>query len=174
MLYCKEANFEDMEKEYQFVREIPADENGFTNPWTGVSREEFAKTALPQMIAASRGENLPEGYVPQTSLFLWEDDIIAGLFRIRHYLNDSLRNGAGHIGYFIKREYRGKGCGKEGLRLTLQMAKDIIPEEEIYLRVNKDNPASLRIMLWNGGYIHSEDTDHYFVRIKKEKLCKTV
>ena len=109
MLYLKEANFENMEKEYLFVREIPADESGFTNPWPGVSREDFAQTALLQMIAASKAENVPACYVPQTSLFLWEDDEIVGLFRIRHYLNDSLQNGAGHIGYFIKKEYRGKG-----------------------------------------------------------------
>lgn len=174
MLYLKEANFEDMEKEYRFVREIPADENGFGNSWHGVSREEFAQKALAQMISASKGENLPEGYVPETFLFLWQDDEIVGQFRIRHYLNESLRNGAGHIGYCIKKEYRGKGYGKEGLRLTLQIAKDIIPEEEIYLQVNKDNPASLHVILGNGGYIHSEDEKTYLLRIKKEKLCKTV
>lgn len=168
MVYLKAANSEDLEKEYLFVRDIPTDENGFTNDWHGVSREEFEQKALLQMITASKGENIPACYVPQTSLFLWEDATIVGLFRIRHYLNESLRNGAGHIGYFIKKEYRGKGYGKEGLRLTLQMAKDIVPEDEIYLRVNKDNPASLHVMLKNGGYIHSEDTEHYFVRIKKE------
>ena len=105
---------------------------------------------------------------------MWEDDEIVGLFRIRHYLNDSLRNGAGHIGYFIKKECRGKGYGKEGLRLTLQIAKDIIPEEEIYLQVNQDNPASLHVVLGNGGYIHSKDEKTYLLRIKKETLCKTV
>ncbi len=168
MVYLKEANYEDLEKEHLFVRDIPTDENGFTNDWHGVSREEFEQKTLVQMISASKGENLPEGYVPETFLFLWQDDEIIGQFRIRHCLCESLRNGAGHIGYFIKKEYRGKGYGKEGLRLTLQMAKDIVPEDEIYLRVNKDNPASLHVMLKNGGYIHSEDTEHYFVRIKKE------
>lgn len=174
MLYLKEANFQDMEKEYLFVREIPADENGFENSWHGVSREEFEQTALLQMISASKGENLPEGYVPETFLFLWQDDKIVGQFRIRHCLCESLRNGAGHIGYFIKKDCRGKGYGKEGLRLTLQIAKDIIPEEEIYLQVNQDNPASLHVVLGNGGYIHSKDEKTYLLRIKKETLCKTV
>ena len=31
MLYLKEINFDDIEKEYRFVRDIPFDENGFTN-----------------------------------------------------------------------------------------------------------------------------------------------
>lgn len=119
------------------------------------------------MIAFQKGENLPEGYVPETFLFLWEDEEIVGQFRIRHYLCESLRTGAGHIGYFIKKEFRGRGYGKEGLRQTLEIAREIIPEEEIYLRVNKDNPASLHVMLHNGGYIKYEDDSKFYVRIKK-------
>ena len=38
MLYVKEANREDMEKEWAFVRDMPADENGMINEWPGVSR----------------------------------------------------------------------------------------------------------------------------------------
>ena len=30
MLYLKEANFEDVEKEFEFVKNTPKDENGFT------------------------------------------------------------------------------------------------------------------------------------------------
>ena len=168
MLYLKEANLEDAEKEYLFVRDLPPEENGFFNDWHGISREEFDQKALVQMMTAAKGENIPSGYVPQTSLFLWKEDTIVDLFRVRHYLNESLRNGAGHIGYGIQKEFRGKGYGTEGLRLTLQYAKSIVPEEEFYLRVNKDNPASLRVMLKNGGIIHSENSEHYFVRIKKE------
>lgn len=167
MLYLKETNYEDIEKEFLFVRDMPEDENGMTNEWNGVSREDFEQKALPQMIAHSKGENLPEGYVPQTILFLWDDNEIVGQFHIRHYLCESLRVGAGHIGYFIKKEFRGRGYGKEGLRLTLQIAKTIVPEDEIYLRVNRDNPASLKVMLANGGYIEHEDELKYYVRIKK-------
>ena len=167
MLYIKEANLEDIEKEYLFVRDMPVDENGFTNQWHGVSREDFERIALPGMLDAQKGVNLPEGYVPETFLFLWEDDEIVGQFRIRHYLCESLRVGAGHIGYFIKKEFRGRGYGTEGLRLTLEVARGIIPEDEVYLRVNKDNPASLQVMLKNGGYIKAEDENKYYVRIKK-------
>ena len=167
MLTLKPANFENAEKEYFFVRDMPEDENGMTNPWSGISREDFLTDALPTMIAWSRGEQLPEGFVPETFLFLWDGDTIVGQFRIRHHLCDSLRVGAGHIGCFIAPPFRGRGYGKEGLRLTLERARAIIPEEEIYLRVNKDNPASLRAMLTNGGYIHHEDDEKYYVRIKK-------
>lgn len=166
MLYLKEVNY-NVEKEYSFVRDIPVDENGFTNKWNGISREDFEKEAIKEMIDFQKGENLPEGFVPETFLFLWNDDEIVGQFRIRHYLCESLRVGAGHIGYFIKKEFRRKGYGKEGLKQTLQVARNIISEDEIYLRVNKDNPASLKVMLSNGGYIKDEDESKYYVRIKK-------
>lgn len=43
MIYLKEANYDDVEKEYLFVKDIPIDENGFTNEWYGISRTEFEK-----------------------------------------------------------------------------------------------------------------------------------
>ena len=166
MLYLKAANSQDIEKEYLFVREMPVNENGLTNPWHAIARHDFSK-ALQTMLDFAAGRNLPEGFVPETFLFLWNDDEIVGQFRIRHHLCASLRTGAGHIGYFIAKPFRGKGYAKEGLRLTLDMARSIIPEDEIYLRVNKDNPASLRVMLHNGGYIAREDESRYYVRIKR-------
>ncbi|MBR2402220.1 MAG: GNAT family N-acetyltransferase [Lachnospiraceae bacterium] len=166
MLYLKAVNWEDIEKEYLYVTSLPADENGFTNPNAGVSREDFEKTVLPKFINHSKGIDLPEGYVPCTEFFLWEDAEIVGLFRIRHELNDFLREGAGHIGYGIKKEYRGKGYATKGLALTIEKAKEIIKEDEIYMSVHKDNPASLQVQLKNGAYIHHEDDKEYYTRIK--------
>ena len=174
-LKLKAANLEDLEKEWQFVTAMPEDENGLTNQWSGISREDFEKTAIQDMLKHSKGLDMPDWMVPETFYFLWkktetEDENkeeIVGQFRIRHYLNDALRTGGGHIGYFIKKEFRGKGYATEGLRLTLEEARKIIPEDEIYLRVNLDNPASLRVMQKNGGRVVGEDSEHYFVRISK-------
>lgn len=170
LLCLKLANENDIEKEYMFVRDMPVDENGLLNEWHDILREEFKNKALKTMVNFEKGRGLPVGYVPETFLFLWNKDEIIGQFRIRHYLCESLKEGSGHIGYFIGKESRGKGYGTKGLRLALQVAKNIIPEDEIYLRVNKDNPASLHVMLNNGGYIHHEDNDKYYVRIKKSDV----
>ena len=165
MICLRKLNPEDMEKEWQFVRDMPVDENGLTNAYHGISREDFENRAFPEMMNFMEGRGLPAGYVPETFFFLWKDDEIIGQFRIRHYLCESLRTGAGHIGYFIAKPFRGKGYGTEGLRLTLKEAHRIVPEEEIYLRVNRDNPASLHVMLHNGGHVAGQDEGHYFVRI---------
>lgn len=167
MLYLKEANTQDVEKEYLFVTNTPKDENGFTNAYFGCTREEFENIVLPEYINCSKGINLKDGLVPQTTFFLWDGDTIVGMFRLRHCLNENLAKGAGHIGYGIKKEYRGKGYATEGLRLTLEKAREIVKEDEIYLSVHKDNPASLRVQLKNGAYIHHEDEEEFYTRIRK-------
>lgn len=169
MLYLKKANVADIQKEWQFVKRMPEDENGLTNQWHDISLEEFRTRALPDMIRFSQGIGLPDWMVPETFFFLWEDETIVGQFRIRHYLNDALREGAGHIGYYIGKDQRGRGLASEGLQLTLDIARVIVPEDEIFLRVNKDNPASLRVMMKNGGRIVGASEDKFFVRIRKEK-----
>ena len=168
MLYLKKANFEDMEKEYVFMRDMPEDENGMGNVWHGVSRADFENIALPKMLANEKGENLKPGYVPQTNYFLWEDGEILGVYHFRHYLNDALREGSGHIGCYIAPQYRGKGYGSRGLALMIDKAFESIPEDEVCLRVFKYNTPSLRAMLRCGGYIHHEDEEHYFVRVKRK------
>ncbi|NLK45338.1 MAG: GNAT family N-acetyltransferase [Treponema sp.] len=171
-LYLKPANMEDIEKEFSFVSCVPADENGFINTNAGMDFETFKQKGLPGMIAASKGEGLPEGYVPETFYFLWfEDDessepVIVGEFRLRHNLTPSLEKGSGHVGQFIGKDFRGRGFCTEGLRLLVEEAKKIVPENELYLHCNLDNQSSLRVMLKNGGVIHHKNENGYFVRIK--------
>lgn len=167
MLELRAANFDDIEKEYEYITALPSDENGFTNVDFGVSRLDFETKVLPRYINHSNGLELPESYVPATEYFLWDGDKIVGLFRLRHKLNECLRNGAGHIGYGIKSEYRGRGYATKGLALVIAKAKEIIPEDEIYLSVLKSNPASLRVQCKNGAYIHHEDDTLFYTRVKK-------
>jgi predicted acetyltransferase len=166
MIYLKEANVEDAKKEYQFFNDTPADENGFENKYYGFSYEDFINRALTEIIKSSKGIDLHEGYVPQTLYFVWDDNNIVGLFKIRHYLTDCLRNGAGHIGYGIHKNYRGKGYATKGLALAIEKAKDVIKENEIYLSVHVDNPASLKVQLNNEAYIHHSDEKEHYTRIK--------
>lgn len=165
MLYLKELNLEDAAEEYACLQELP-DENGFRNPCYGMGYEEFVATAIPRYFDTSKGVGLKPGYVPETWFILWDDGRAVGLFKLRHYLNDALRNGGGHIGYGIRRGERGKGYGTRGLAMMIEKARAVIPEEEIYMSVHKDNPASLKVMLNNGAFIHHEDEKEYYTRIR--------
>ena len=167
MICLKEANFDDVEAEYRYITGTPEDENGFCNPDAGCTREQFEKTILPAYLQMAAGIDLPQGFVPETKYFLWDDGEIVGMFKLRHYLNDALREGAGHIGYGIRRDCRGRGYATAGLRLALDKAREIVPEDEIYLEVNKDNPASIRVQEKCGAVLHHEDGEHYYMRVAK-------
>ncbi|MCR4998283.1 MAG: GNAT family N-acetyltransferase, partial [Lachnospiraceae bacterium] len=145
MLYLKELNMEDLETEYEFFSELLEDENGFTYSHVGASYEEFCDDIVPTLMDHSRGINLPENFVPCTEYLLWDDNRIVGLFRMRHVLNDFLRQYHGHIGYMIRKSERGKGYGSRGLALLLDMWRHRISEDAFYLSVHRDNPASLQV-----------------------------
>ena len=164
MLYLKEANFEDIEEEYNFLTKMPS-ANGFENPYQGISKENIKKV-IQELIDHSQGLNLKDGYVPDTYFFLWDDTKIVGVFKLRHFLNEWLRNNAGHLGYGILPEENGKGYATKGLALLKEKAKSIIEENELYLSVHKDNPASLKVQQNNGAYIVGETEGEYLTRIK--------
>ena len=163
----RKMNMQDVKAQWEYTTALPEDENGLTNPYHGVSFEEYKNDVLPTLISYEHPTNMPDWFVPETYYYLWDEGRLVGEFRIRHHLTDALREGAGHIGYSILKECRGKGYGTEGLRLTVQIAKEIVPEDEIYLRVNKDNIASQKVMINNGAYRAGEDEGHYFMRIRK-------
>ena len=165
----RKINTEDAKAQWEYTTTLPADENGLTNPYNGVSYDEYIEKVLPALISYEHPVNMPDWFVPETYYYLWDEGRLVGEFRIRHHLTDALRNGAGHIGYSIKKDERGKGYGTVGLKLTVAEANKIVPEEEIYLRVNKDNIASLKVMQNNGGRIVGDDEGHFFVRIPNHK-----
>ena len=165
MLEIRELNWKDVDEIYKVLKELPEDENGFMNPYHGIDNDTFMHETMPKLIDIANGINLKPGYVPQTYYFLWEDEHIVGVYKLRHYLNESLKNGSGHIGYGILPAYRNQGYAKKGLALLLSIAKDVIREDEVYMASHKDNPDSLHVQLANGAYIHHEDEEEVYTRI---------
>ena len=155
----------DLHKLYELQSSFEADENGFMNFAYGYTLEEYADYVQLKK-RHEQSLDLPNGYVPDTAYVLVDEEDYVGLFNLRHYLNDALKEGAGHIGYGIGKKYRGHGYATAGLALTIEEAKKIIPEDEIYISVHKDNPASLTVQKKNGAIIHHEDETSYYTRIK--------
>ena len=156
---------EDAQAAWKALQQIPP-ENGLQNGAYGMSYETYVEKELPRCLAYAKGEGLKPGHVPDTYYFLWDDDRIVGWFKFRHYLTETLKSGGGHIGYGICQGERGKGYATRGLALMIDIARGIVPEDELYLACAKDNPASLKVMLKNGAYIHHEENNEIFTRIK--------
>ena len=93
-----------------------------------------------------QGEKQPEGKVPDTTLFLFDDDKFIGFYNIRHYLNDFLKRQGGHIAYQIIPSERRKGYVQRGLKLVLQWCHDNLKVDEVMLSCNAENVASDKAM----------------------------
>ncbi|MBQ4258019.1 MAG: GNAT family N-acetyltransferase, partial [Clostridia bacterium] len=167
-LELRKINRRDVLPQWEYTAALPADENGLTNPYCGVSFEEYKEKVLPFLISCEHPVGMPDWFVPETRYYLWDGDTLVGEFRIRHFLTEALRQGAGHIGYSIRKDLRARGYGTAGLKRTVELAKKIVPEDEIFLRVRKDNVASQKVILRCGAYVAREDETHLFMRIPKD------
>ena len=74
---------------------------------------------------------------------------------IRHTLNEYLRQYSGHIGYGVRPCERGKGYAGQILRLSLKFACSV-GLHRLMLVCDKNNPASARTILSNGGILERE------------------
>ncbi len=90
-------------------------------------------------------------FVPDSTFFCLdiERNIFVGAVNIRHYLNEQLIIGDGHIGDGIRPSERGKGLGIKMIALALKEC-DKLGIKEILMCCDKDNIASARTIIKNG------------------------
>lgn len=138
--------------------DVGGGENGFggTPVHTGETTvEEYVQQCCDMPDPAK----LQSGLVPQTVFWALDADGVAvGMVRLRHCLNDKLRFHGGHIGYFIRRDQRGKGYAKEALRLALIELRRL-GERRALMTVDPNNAPSVRVIERNGGHLENVVTD---------------
>jgi predicted acetyltransferase len=120
-------------------------------PW--VIKKDPAKfdDMIQSLHDAEIGENLPAGWVPDSTYWLMTDhNRLAGVVNIRHSLTEKLLNIGGHIGYGIRPSERRKGYATKLLSLSLQKTKELGIKKTLVV-CDKWNEASKRTILNNGG-----------------------
>ena len=163
MLYLKKLSLADGEKVYEMLQEIAANDNGFHNKVNGMTYAEFSDW-LKQENDFDNGVNLLDWMVPQSSFWLFQEDMPIGVGRIRHYLNKSLQETGGHIGYAIRKTQRGKGYGKKILALLIEECKKL-NLEVLQVGANVNNIYSNKVILYNGGIWFKENNGKNFYHI---------
>jgi len=156
MLVLKKLSENDGKDIFDMLQEIQSNENGFMNAVKGMPYENFLQW-LKKSTEFSDGKNLPDGHVPQTIFWLYNDAKPIGIGKIRHYLNEALKESGGHVGYAIASSYRGQGYGNEILRLLLIECKNM-GIDEVLVDPTKNNESSNKVILFNGGKL-IEETD---------------
>lgn len=144
----------DDEDIYNFLQEIPAEQNGFHNTFNGMSYEEFKKELVVRN-DESENLNIGEDRVPQSMFWMYADNEPVGFIKIRHYLNDYLKKHGGHMGYTVSPKYQGKGYATKMLELALIEAKKLWIDK-VRLTCYSSNVASRRVIGKNGGILEGE------------------
>jgi RimJ/RimL family protein N-acetyltransferase len=72
------------------------------------------------------------------------------------YIASFIQNGRREVGYWIGREYWGRGIASAALAAFVRL----LPAQRLYARVVKDNAASLRVLEKSGFRICGDDTGY--------------
>ena len=162
VLELKKASLDDGRDIYGLLQEIPREENGLINHANGLSYDAY-KAWLGRQVRLSAQEGIADGWkVPSTTYWLYADGTPVGFGKLRHFLTDALRREGGHIGYAVAPRYRGKGYGKELLRLLLGEAAGMGIEKAL-VTIRPDNAPSLAAALANGGVITDKTDERVYL-----------
>ena len=101
------------------------------------------------------GINLPSGYVQSSTFWLVDSGELIGVTNIRHCLNKEIEHCGGHIGLGVRPSYRGKGYGNKLMALSIEKLNEL-GVNTIHIHCYKDNAASAKAILANGGSLRSE------------------
>ncbi|MBD5153269.1 MAG: GNAT family N-acetyltransferase [Oscillibacter sp.] len=161
MLYLQPVSLTDGREFYDMLQRIGPNENGFINHVNGMDYADFPAW-LARHVDMAQGIGLEDWMVPASTFWLMADGVPMGQGNLRHRLTDALREGGGHIGYAIASDQRGKGYGKEILRLMLEEARRMGITEDILITVNPDNIPSRKVAEANGGELRRETAEHVY------------
>lgn len=148
LIELKDLSLNDGQAVFDMIKEIGPGENGFVNRGYEMSYDQFPDYLLTHL-NESKGANLKPGNVPQTYYWLFINNRPVGIGKLRHYLNDNLRNNGGHIGYSIRPSERGKGFGNTILNELLKKAKEK-GIEEVLITPYETNDRSRKLIEANG------------------------
>jgi len=112
---------------------------------------------LRHLTKQSDKATVPSDWVVSTTLLAIResDQKIVGTINIRHELNEFLLEFGGHIGFGVRPSERGKGYASEMLRLGLNYC-NMLGLEKVMVACYKENLASARTILKNGGVLERE------------------
>ncbi len=143
------VSYIDAIREYQADHSFPLMERNYDKlsiPELEANFEDYVEKKKSE----SRGEYIPQGWVPSTTYWLVDGEEFVGRVSIRHYLNPLLEKIGGHIGYDIRPSKRGKGYGSNMLALALPKAQELGITCAL-VTCDATNTASRKIIEKNGG-----------------------
>lgn len=129
-------------------------QEGRSLEYRGIQPEEDFISYVKRISLLKKGIGLPDGYVPESLMWLVDGQEFIGEASIRHELTDFLRQIGGHIGYVIRPSKRKMGYGKQILKLSLDYIKTL-GIKRVLLTCDETNIGSAKIIKANGGVLEN-------------------
>lgn len=99
---------------------------------------------------AAESSPRPPHFVPGTTWWWTVDGVFIGRISVRHRLNDRLRNGGGHIGYWVRPSARRQGHARAAFLAVLPHAHRLGIDPAL-VTCDDDNIGSRRVIEAAGG-----------------------
>jgi predicted acetyltransferase len=144
----------DYKKSYLSAQREFRDEGTFADIDVNELKLHF-ENHLRTLYLHSQGRSIPNGFVPSTEYWMVERAIFVGRLSLRHYLNASLEQFGGHIGYAVRPTERKKGFATEALSMVLPKAKQM-GLNQVLLTCDDSNVGSIRVIEKNGGLMQDK------------------
>lgn len=136
----------------EYIKEL-GDEERY--PFTLDFDYENFDALLARLDNFSNGVNLPNGYVPSTTLWLVKGQELIGVTNLRHFLNSQIEYCGGHIGLGIRPSYRGLKLGRFLMEKSINKLNEM-GVNNVHIHCYKANLASSSAIISNGGELDSE------------------
>lgn len=149
-LEMKKSNLNDGVDVYKFLCDLGIGENGFH--MTPPSDEIEFKELLKKFLKDSE-EIQPIGRVMQEIYWMYIDNEIVGILKLRPQLNGNLLINGGNMGISISPKFRGNGYGK----LIIKKGVELLKEKGVYkvlITIYENNIPSRKAVESNGGILY--------------------
>ncbi|MGC6418457.1 MAG: GNAT family N-acetyltransferase [Bradymonadia bacterium] len=110
------------------------------------------ETVVTTLDAQSRGDDLPVGWVPQSTWFWLDEGEIQGVINLRHRLTPALEAFGGHIGYTVAPSKRRRGVATAMLKAVLPLSRSF-GIEKLLVTCDTENLGSIAAIERNGGVL---------------------
>ncbi|MCX3067775.1 GNAT family N-acetyltransferase [Cetobacterium somerae] len=160
-LEMKKSNLNDGVDVYRFLCDLGIGENGFH--MTPPSDKTEFKELLKKFLKDSE-EIQPIGRVMQEIYWMYINNEIVGILKLRPQLNENLLINGGNMGVSISPKFRGNGYGK----LIIKKGVELLKEKGVYkilITIYEDNIPSRKAVESNGGVLYdiNEDLCRYWI-----------
>lgn len=146
----------ELERSHQTFLEEFEEQGERVHPWVVSEPYDCFSKYVEMLNNASTGVVDPANFVAHSTFwFIDADNEIAAISNLRHELNDFLLTYGGHIGYGVRPSARRRGYATQVLAQTLMKASEL-GIDRVRLTCAKDNPASAKTILRNGGRLDDE------------------